>query len=322
MKRLIAIAVLLTLPACVLAAPKYYLMDSVAKQSGHPASRAQAAALQSMYDQLAQQAGVNATLLYSTDTSINAFATEVGEEKLVVVNQGLLARLDQDRDAVAAVLGHELAHHKADHVKAGRRKQEGLRAFGAVLGAVVGAKVGRSSGQLAGSLSGSAVNLGANLLALKFNRKQELEADKLSLQWMAKADYNPQGMLRLQTALGELASKKKSAPILSTHPTSAKRYKASEKLIAKSNASGERLAAAPQPLVSESQLAAAGEEIANRRGMLARADKQPRSNTTTALSDARVAVGSNVHVGDDVRVGGGVRIGGAPVASTDEEAGR
>src|SRR5690606_1250338 len=153
-----------------------------------------------------------------------------------------------DRDAVAAVLGHELAHHKADHIRAGRRKQEGVRVLGAVLGAVVGAKVGRNSGRLAGAASSAAVGLGAGLLALKFNRTQELEADRLALQWMVDAGYNPNGMLRLQQQLGELSGDKRGAAILSTHPTSSKRYDAARKRIAQLAPPPDQLALEPRPL--------------------------------------------------------------------------
>jgi Zn-dependent protease with chaperone function len=238
-----------------------YLMETLAAESDHAPVRAQAQELEAIYDDLVRVAGVDAQFVYSTDPDINAFATEVGEDKLVVVQAGLLAKFDGDRDAVAAVLGHELAHHKGDHIRAGRRKQEGVRVLGAILGAVVGAKVGRNSGELAGALSGAAVGVGANLLALKFNRNQELEADRLALQWMIQAGYNPQGMLRLQEQLGAMAEGKRRAAILSTHPTGKKRYQAAEKLIAKLAPPPELLARNVAPLVDDAALAEASAAI-------------------------------------------------------------
>jgi len=239
----------------------YYLVDEVAKQSTHADVRAQAHELEAIYTDMEHQSGVDAKLIYSTDPDINAFATEIGDEKLVVVQEGLLENMQGDRDAVAAVLGHELAHHKADHIRAGKRKQEGIRVFGAILGAVVGAKVGRNGGVLAGAAAGTAVGVGANLLALKFNRNQEMEADRLSVGWMIAAGYNPQGMLRLQRQLGELEKGHKKAAIFSTHPTSAKRYQSAEKLIAKLNPPPELLAHEVLPLVGEKQLADSRAEI-------------------------------------------------------------
>jgi Zn-dependent protease with chaperone function len=258
----LAVALLLfTVPVAATAESELFLVESVAQEADHAPVRAQARELAAIYDALAQQAGVEATLVWSTDPQINAFATEAGDEKIVIVQEGLLAKFGSDRDAVAAVLGHELAHHKADHIRAGRRKQEGVRVLGAILGAVVGAKVGRNSGELAGAASSAAVGLGAGLLALKFSRNQELEADRLALQWMIDAGYNPNGMLRLQEQLGALAGGKRGAAILSTHPTSAKRYQAAQKRIAQLAPSSDLLASGLTPLVNEEAIAAAATAI-------------------------------------------------------------
>ncbi|UXI66452.1 M48 family metallopeptidase [Tahibacter amnicola] len=248
---ILLLAVSSALPAV---AADYYLVDTVAEQAPEADLRAQAQALERIYDDLAREAGVDARLIYSTDPDINAFATEVGTDKVVIVQEGLLASMDDDRDAVAAALGHELAHHKADHIRAGRRKQQGVRVFGAILGAVVGAKVGRNSGELAGAVSGAAVGVAGELLALKFSRNQELEADRLAVRWMVAAGYNPQGMLRLQKRLGELSGKR-GASILSTHPTSTKRYQSAGKVIASLAPPEDLLARDVSPLVTASSLA-------------------------------------------------------------------
>jgi Zn-dependent protease with chaperone function len=256
-----AMAIALLSAADAQAENHYYLVDEMAKQSSHADVRAQAHELEAIYADMGHQSGVDAKLIYSTDPDINAFATEIDDEKFVVVQEGLLENMKGDREAVAAVLGHELAHHKADHIRAGRRKQEGVRIFGAILGAVVGAKVGRSGGVLAGAAAGTAVGVGANLIALKFNRNQEMEADRLSVGWMIAAGYNPQGMLRLQRQLSELEKGHRKSAIFSTHPTSAKRYQTAEKLIAKLNPPPELLAHEVLPLVGDKQLADSRAEI-------------------------------------------------------------
>lgn len=235
----------------------YYLVDSVAKQSGHADLRAEAHELERIYADMERQAGVEAKLIWSTNDNVNAFATIVGDEKVVVVQQGLLAMVDSDRDEVAAVLGHELGHHKADHIRSARKKSEGAHALGAILGAVVGAKIGKGTGAVAGAAVGS---VGGGLVALKFNRDQEMEADRLSVGWMIAAGYNPQGMLRLQQRLAALDTHS-HAEILSTHPTSEKRYKAAEQLIAKLSPPPELLSQQVTPLVTADALAAASSEI-------------------------------------------------------------
>ena len=235
----------------------YYLVDSVATKSTDADLRAEARELEKIYADMERVSGVDAKLVWSTNPDINAFATEVGKEKIVVVQEGLLSAMNGDRDAVAAVLGHELGHHKADHIRAGKRKEEGARVLGTLLGAVVGAKLGKGSGAVAGAAVG---NVGGSLVALKFNRDQEMEADRLSVGWMIAAGYNPAGMLRLQQHLAAL-DPRSHASILSTHPTSEKRYQAAQQLIAKLSPPTELVSRPIQPLVGDAALASASAEI-------------------------------------------------------------
>jgi len=278
-------AVLLSAP--LRAEVHYYLVETIAEQAPQAHGRAEARELERIYADMARQSGVEAKLVYSTDPDINAFATEVGSEKIVVVQAGLLSMMDGDRDAVAAVLGHELAHHKADHIRAGRRKQEGVRVLGTILGAVVGAKVGRHGGELAGAAAGAAVGVGAGLVALKFNRDQEMEADRLSVGWMIAAGYNPDGMLRLQRRLGELEGHSKAA-ILSTHPASAKRYDAAQKQIARLAPAPDLLARPVAPLVDSEALATAQAQLTSARREHLAAALQPQGGTVDAAALAAV----------------------------------
>lgn len=267
-------------------AAELYLVQALAEQADHAPVRAQAQELAAIYDDLVRVSGVQAQLVWSSDPDLNAFATEAGDQKLVVVQEGLLTKFGSDRDAVAAVLGHELAHHKGDHVRAGRRKQAGVRVVGAILGAVVGAKVGRNSGALAGVASNVAVNAGANLLALKFNRNQELQADRWAVQWMIEAGYNPQGMLRLQQQLGALAGQKRRLGMLATHPNSSKRYQAAQRQIVALAPPPELLSREAVPLVDASALADAQQALAaaeQRRVLQALAPSKPDALPAAAL---------------------------------------
>src|ERR1700759_3693681 len=133
---IVAIAATLVFAPLARADIHYYLVDSVATQSTNADLRAEAHELEKIYADMERASGVDAKLVWSTNPDVNAFATEVGKEKIVVVQEGLLTMMDGDRDAVAAVLGHELGHHKADHIRAGRRKEEGSRVLGTLLGAV------------------------------------------------------------------------------------------------------------------------------------------------------------------------------------------
>lgn len=57
----------------------------------------------------------------STKYDINAYATQVN---LIVVYNGLLDMLSGDNDAIACVVGHEMAHHTQNHIPVGAAQRE------------------------------------------------------------------------------------------------------------------------------------------------------------------------------------------------------
>ena len=130
------VLLLAAVPLVCRAAPELYLAESVAREAQSAQLRATATELEAIYSDLAQASGVDAILVWSTAADINAFATMAGDDKIVVVQEGLLDAFNGDRDAVAAVLAHELAHHQADHLREGKRKREGVQVLGAILGEV------------------------------------------------------------------------------------------------------------------------------------------------------------------------------------------
>jgi predicted Zn-dependent protease len=68
--------------------------------------------------------------------------------------------------------------------------------------------------------------IGAGALLAGYSRNQEREADSLGLEYMASADYNPEGFIGLMSMLNEMSGKNESsmAVLFSTHPMSRERY--------------------------------------------------------------------------------------------------
>ncbi len=60
-------------------------------------------------------------LFISPEYDVNAFATDVN---LVAFYNGLLDRLDGDPNAIACVVGHEMAHHTQNHIAMGQAERE------------------------------------------------------------------------------------------------------------------------------------------------------------------------------------------------------
>lgn len=135
------------------------------------------------------------------DDSVNAFAMPGGK---VGVFTGIL-RVADTPDALAAVIGHEIAHLTADHVMERARKESRTDALVILGSAVTG--------------MGDVVRAGATIgLNLPFGRKQESEADVIGLEYMAKAGYDPRASIHLWKNMSS-ARQGRTPEFLSTHPS-------------------------------------------------------------------------------------------------------
>ncbi|HRY89539.1 MAG TPA: M48 family metalloprotease [Rubrivivax sp.] len=130
---------------------------------------------------------------------VNAFALPGG---YIYVTRGIMAYLDSEAD-LAGVLGHEIGHVTARHGAAGATRQAGAGAavVGAtLLGAIVEATTGIPGlAQAAGGLA----EVGAAGLIASYSREQELQADQLGAQYLARVHFNPGNMVDVIQLLGD-----------------------------------------------------------------------------------------------------------------------
>lgn len=149
---------------------------------------------------------------------INAYVMPGGK---IVFYSGIIDRLKLTDAEIAAIMGHEMAHALREHT---REKMSRSVATSGVL-SIATAALGLSSGQQ--ELAGLASQLGLNL---PHSRTQEAEADKIGLELMARAGYNPNAAITLWQKMQ--ASDGSSPPqFLSTHPSSGSRIQAMQALI-------------------------------------------------------------------------------------------
>lgn len=143
------------------------------------------------------------------DDSVNAFATMGG---FVYVTTGLLSTVDNEAQ-LAGVMGHEIAHITERHALKQMRQ----------------AAVTRGIATAAGVDTNRLVNLGVEF-ALKRpgSRSDELEADRKSLQMLAKAGYPPSAMVAF---LEKLLDQPSPPSFLSTHPATNDRISAIQKML-------------------------------------------------------------------------------------------
>lgn len=124
----------------------------------------------------------------------------------------------QSRDELAAVLGHELAHATARHVTESLSRNMTIFAASQTAVSVISA-----SSPSGGNLFGEMLAHGVSVYLPSYSRKNELEADRLGLIYMAKAGYDPRAAVRLW----KRAAKKRGdhTSIFASHPASGERAK-------------------------------------------------------------------------------------------------
>lgn len=124
----------------------------------------------------------------------------------------------QGEEGVAVVMSHEIAHAIASHGR--ERMSRAMAANGITQAGAIAAGVATGNQeimQLAGQVLGVSTQLGG---VLPNTRKQESEADKLGLIFMAMAGYNPQEGVPFWERMAKAAEGSQKPPlILSTHPT-------------------------------------------------------------------------------------------------------
>lgn len=151
------------------------------------------------------------TLLNSP--AVNAFALPSGD---LFVTRGLLA-LANDSSEIAAVMAHEIAHVTLRHAS---QREEIAKT------AALRTKV---ASKLQSSAKGAEVQATGRLNLASFSRSQELEADTIGVQVIARAGFDPYGASRFLRSLGRSVAMRSALlgarntdeqpDIMSSHPS-------------------------------------------------------------------------------------------------------
>lgn len=156
------------------------------------------------------------------DELINAMALPGG---FIYVTRGILTHMNSESE-LAAVLGHEVAHVTQKHAFKAQNRGKAMQALSTV------AAILTQNGSVA-----EIGNLFGGVLLRGYGREQELEADTVGAEYMAKAGYSPDAMLatieilknkdRIEIEQARLENRQPRVyhGILSTHPDSDTRYK-------------------------------------------------------------------------------------------------
>ena len=157
---------------------------------------------------LHSDAKVPFTIKVIDSDEVNAFALPGG---FFYVNKGLILAADNEAE-LAGVMAHEIAHVAARHAVENQTKGS-LLEYTAIAGSIF-------LGGIPGMIYQNTAGIGLLGIFMKFSRSAEEEADKLGVQYMYAAGYDPGAMATMFEKL-EAKNKKKPgfvARAFATHP--------------------------------------------------------------------------------------------------------
>lgn len=165
------------------------------------------------------QLGQPIGLVIVKDPQINAFAVPGG---LFALNTGMVTS-SKTMDEVAGVMGHEIAHVTQRHYSRSQEDFKGqslLALAGIIAGAVIASK---ADGDVGGAvmMGTQAALMGKQL---SYSRNQEREADRIGMQFMYGAGYNPESMADFFETMHRSTSRLSFLPdFWLTHPLTTER---------------------------------------------------------------------------------------------------
>jgi predicted Zn-dependent protease len=142
---------------------------------------------------------------------LNAFCMPGGK---IAFFYGILRELQLSDDEVATIMGHEVAHALREHARERIGKTQATRLGAGVLSSLFGL----------GAVGDTLLNMGGQLLTMKFSREDESEADVVGMELAARAGYDPAAGVTLWQKMMK-ASEGAPPEFMSTHPAGATRIR-------------------------------------------------------------------------------------------------
>lgn len=153
------------------------------------------------------------------EKDVNAFSLPGG---YVYINSGLLRAVRSD-DELAGVLAHEITHSAHHHLQSLSHEQSKMTAE--MMGILLAALVAHVNSQDLGNIAAGTQYAQLGVLNTRYSQAAERDADHGGTILMAKAGYNPVGMLTFMQLLQQIGDRgpKVELGILQDHPLSAER---------------------------------------------------------------------------------------------------
>ncbi len=150
---------------------------------------------------------------------LNAFCMPGGK---IVFYSGLIKQLHLSDDEIAVVMGHEISHALREHSREQVSQAMAAQGLIGIGSALLG--LGETSAQ-------AATTAYEALLATKFSRVDEAEADRIGLELTARAGYDPHAGVALWQKMLKANPGGRPPEFLSTHPAETNRISEIQSLL-------------------------------------------------------------------------------------------
>jgi len=167
---------------------------------------------------ISRQSGIYPKFLISSNTDINAYATYQNGQPVTVFNLGLLNRIGNDTDAIAAVVSHEYSHLTLNHHQSASTVNGLIEIFAGLAMIAINQSYGGAARNPYEGLYRNGLNLTAKLASTAYSRGEEHDADAQGIKYMIASGYSPDGAIRLHENIIQAGSS-----FLNTHPSSESR---------------------------------------------------------------------------------------------------
>lgn len=157
------------------------------------------------------------------DKSLNAFALPGG---FIAVHSGLIVAA-QSESELAGVIGHEVGHVTQRHIA--RMLEQGQSSWAMTLGSILLALLAARAGGSSGGDAAMGIMMGTQAAMIQkqlgYSRDAEREADRVGLESLTKAGFDPRGMEDFFERLQQNNRWYESASLayVSTHPMTSER---------------------------------------------------------------------------------------------------
>jgi predicted Zn-dependent protease len=164
-------------------------------------------------------AGWNWEVNVITSNQVNAFVMPGGK---IMVYTGLVKQLNLSDDELAVVIGHEMSHALREHSR--EQVSQAIAAQTAIGFGTALFGLGQGSADIA------SVGYQA-LVATRFSRTDENEADRMGLELMARAGYDPRAGVSLWQKMINAKGGSQPPGFLSSHPADSSRVQTIQSLL-------------------------------------------------------------------------------------------